>query len=1058
LAKTVSKRKSFNFTGGLNTEAGPLTSPPNAWADGVNVVPRLDGSVNKRAAINFETAYSLSSNSLSSLTEQQGAFVSWEWDAAGGDGTKNFVIVQEGSILRFYTNYGEGISPSENLAWDVTLVNFYVAGNEHPVGSAPCAFANAGGKVLVVNRDCDPFLISFNPATGVFRADVVPIEIRDLLGINDGLAINAQPTILNEQHQYNLKNQGWDNTKIGAFFASQSSYPSNVQVWTAGKDSNDDFDPALLVKQDFGTSAAPRGRYVLPLFNQDGGRGVTSGDIEYATNLTWNIRTGPLTNNKYDLYYVENRDEVWILDYTTDTIYIRNVLTGVEETIVLPFIRTSQFSGCIDETTERVWISGESNANEDRLVIDMASRAIIYNFSHVNEVFQAARGDLVVSYASGLKLKRLTSGSLQLVRTTAITGNQLGAGFCDNSGTFWIPFEDKVAFINTIADGSYALPSGELGTTRVHYDAVRHVAYIGTYHVGDDMDRVYKLDLATGTYTLLVEVDHIAVMTSLDYDARTDVVCFVRGGEDITRVQASTGAIIDIYTFDTANADIIIPEINDGVGSGQYMSYRSGVAFVHCSNGFLEIHYPGSAINFGLSNIEYNRPTCVEFYAGRAWYAGIESQSIASWVLFSQVAEGSGKYGKCYQDADPTSEFISDLVDSDGGVIPIQDAGNIVALKTAYNSVLVFADNGVWQINGGADTGFRATGYEVRRLSSAGCVAPRSVVMVEDSVLYFSNDGIWRIAPQNGVLTVVNITSANIQSFYTDIPMPGRANSSARYHLEEKCVYWLVNNDPDQDNTTRRFKKNSMLIFDTRLGSYYFHQISEVEESSPYIVDLVITKPRRGASATYDVVDSDGDTVVDGSSNQVVVELSPFVLRNTDVRFLTLVPDSTLFKVTFSAFDEGLVLAGLFHDWYSFNSAGVTYDAYALTGYDMGANQGGDTAMQGLYITCFFRRTEDRVDEICQLEHPSSCTMQARWNWADEAISGKWTAGEEVYRLRRLFLCDDDSEYNDGMPVVWSKSKIRGRGKAVQIKFTAHPDKDMQLLGWAVTYIGNQNV
>jgi hypothetical protein len=39
-----------------------------------------------------------------------------------------------------------------------------------------------------------------------------------------------------------------------------------------------------------------------------------------------------------------------------------------------------------------------------------------------------------------------------------------------------------------------------------------------------------------------------------------------------------------------------------------------------------------------------------------------------------------------------------------------------------------------------------------------------------------------------------------------------------------------------------------------------------------------------------------------------------------------------------------------------------------------------------------------------------------------------------------------------------TKNKIRGRGKAIQIKLQAGVGKDMKLVGWTMTFIENTNV
>lgn len=741
MSKTVADKKSFNFTAGLNTEAGPLSYPPNTWQDGDNVVPQIDGSLHKRLAVNYESGYALSSQTNTSIDEQNGAFVCDEWNSVGGNGAVNFVVVQRNDTLYFYTNTADAISAAQK-SFTIDLNSYRVSGNPNPVGFSPVQCVSANGKLLVVSGDTEAILVSYDEDADIISHAAVTLQIRDLYGVSDDLDVDEKPTTLSSAHKYNLLNQGWSDDKIETYHTDQSAYPANSQSWTSGKDSSDNFSSALLDKQDFGTTPAPRGRFVLSLFARD--------------------------------------------------------------------------------------------------------------------------------------------------RST---------------------------------------PSG--------------VAGLG-------------------------------------------------------------------------------------------------------------------------SELETYRPSTCAFYAGRAWYAGIRSSSIGTWVLFSQVADTDDKYGKCYQDADPTSEVVSDLVDSDGGVIPIQDAGSIVRLMPTHNSLLVFADNGVWQISGGgSDSAFSASSYEVRKICNVGCVSARAVVEAESQIFFWASDGIWIIgANEVGGLTASNLTNVTIQSLYTeDIPITARAYASGRYYQEAKTVYWLFNSDTDQDGVLQRFKKNRMLCFDLRLKAFFTHTVSSLASSSPYVVDLVITKNRRTSSQTYGVVDSSDNTVV-VSSSTVVASLTASVLRNSEVRLLTLVPTTgSVFKATFSRFEDGLTVAAKFKDWYSADSAGVGYDAFVLPGYDIAGDMGGDKELQGLYCLVFMNRTETGVDSSGNAINPSSCTMQARWDWTDNAVAGKWNTAQEVYRHRRIFQPTVPSAtYTDGYPVVVSKSKIRGRGRALQLKFTANQEKDMQIVGWAITFLGNSNV
>jgi hypothetical protein len=441
----------------------------------------------------------------------------------------------------------------------------------------------------------------------------------------------------------------------------------------------------------------------------------------------------------------------------------------------------------------------------------------------------------------------------------------------------------------------------------------------------------------------------------------------------------------------------------------------------------------GNAI-FGITaEVELTRPTTCAFFAGRAWFAGMQSSTIGSWVMFSQVATSVDKFGHCYQDADPTSQGVSDLVDSDGGVIVIQDIGTVLKLIPLFNSLIVVATNGVWQISGTISAAFSASGYEIKKLTNVGCVGAQTVVEAEGVVFYWAADGIWSISRDNlGQFVVQSTTQLSIKSFYGKIPVIGRQFCQGVYYLENKTVHWAYNDDTGQDGSTRRFKKNRMLSLDLRLGSWFTTTITPLASASPYPVGVVVTKNKATFTANG---------------------------RNTDVRFLTMVPTGSAFKVTFSWFEDGLSIPAKFKDWFSKDSVGATYNAFIISGYDLGQGQGGDRLIQGLYISVFLRRTETGVDGSGNAINPSSCTLQTRWDWTDSAGAGKWSPGEQVYRHKRMFQPTVPSgTYDDSYPIVVTKSKVRGRGRAVQFKFTADVAADMQLVGWAVPFLGNQNV
>lgn len=735
------EQKYFTFNAGLNTEAGFLNFPENTWADGDNITPNLDGSVSRRLKMDFESDYILFPLvATSQSSENNVAFSSGVWRSVAGRASLSFGVAQIGSTL-YYFGLSQDSTTGDRKGFTTNLSLYKPTGSTLLTGSEQVSFVNANGKLIVVGKDVEPLLISYDADTDTIEEEAITLQIRDLEGVDDALAVSTVPTTISVLHNYNLLNQGWPVAHINTYFSSTGTYPSNAQIWTLGKDSSDAFSVALLVKQDFGTTPAPRGRFVLNLFNRD--RQTASG-----------------------------------------------LLSGIE------------------------------------------------------------------------------------------------------------------------------------------------------------------------------------------------------------------------------------------------------------------------------TEVESTRPTTSAFFGGRVWYAGMQSATIGSWVLFSQVANSDDKYGKCYQDADPSSEHITDLIATDGGVIPIQDAGTIIKLLPLSGSLLVLADNGIWQITGGT-AGFSADAFDVSKISSVGCLSAKSVVEVENTAMFWAQNGIYTFQVDvnsiTGNLQVISITDLSIQTLYKDIPNYGKFFSVGTYDTNNKRVVWLYNGADVENSSIRRFKKTRALIFDVRLKCFYPYSFSDVEDPSPYIADILHGESRREIDTTYNVVVAGEQVVIGDESIVATIAIEGGVV---DVlQYLSVVPDGNdEWLFTFSDMDATENAPTKFKDWYSYDGVGVNYSSYLLTGYLFPASDA-SKKQQLLYLTSYMKRTETGVTATGTLINPSSCTLQSRWDWTDATIAGKWDAGQEVYRRNRfLAMTLPSSTFVDGYPLVVAKSKVRGRGRCVQLKWTADEDKDMQIAGWSIIYLGNINV
>lgn len=744
MAAQAAVKDAFTFVGGLVTEGGYFVTPENTYKEGVNVIPQLDGTLERRNGIDYENSYALYAAGITSDNKDLWAFTTSTWNTVAGSGNRDFIVVQLGRYIHFYKASEDSVSASRNTAFSIDLNNYKVVGNTNTIGTGICSFASTYGKLIITSQDTYPILVTYTPNVdeelwGTFAVSKITLQTRDFKGIP--LIDSSGNTVpLNEEYTqaqwlakgisiadvvYNLHNQGWDNdntteTRITAYKAANGGkYPANTKSWIYGKNATDDFDSAVLNKQDFGNSPAPKGHFLVD------------------------------------------------------------------------------------------------------------------------------------------------------------------------------PFENT------------------------------------------------------------------------------------------------------LY-----------------------------------------------------------RPKVCSFFAGRVWYAGLPDADLLGKIYFSQVLEDINKAGNTHQANDPTSEVLSDLLDNDGGVIEIPEAGEIVDLQPLGRGMMVFATNGVWFISG-IDQAFTAANYAVTRVTPVGCVSGKTIVQVEGTAFYWSTQGIYVIAPSNSIeFVATNINDKNIKTFYQNIPVLSKLYAEGSYNASNKTIYWLYSNNTSATTTTGRFNKDTILCYDLQLNSWYWFSLDSSVGVIP--VSIETTKETRTATNIYDVVVGDDD-VIAGADN-VVANLNNLESTRRQYKLLTLHPvTSNNYSVTFSDFINTRDSSTKFKDWYTYNTAGVEKQAYFITGYNMGGN-GPARTKTGQYLTVFMKRTETSFDASAIPLNQSGCKMQSRWDFTDNIYPGKWADEVQVYRQLRPFFADPFSTFDDGYPLVISKNKLRGRGKAVQFKFASEAGKDMKIVGWTGTFVGTNNV
>lgn len=436
-----------------------------------------------------------------------------------------------------------------------------------------------------------------------------------------------------------------------------------------------------------------------------------------------------------------------------------------------------------------------------------------------------------------------------------------------------------------------------------------------------------------------------------------------------------------------------------------------------------------------------NRPSASTFFSGRIFLG------VGTTIHYSQIIREEKNISKFHQDADPTAEAINELVATDGGVIEIPEAGFIRKLEVTRDKVIVLADQGVWIIDGGSDP-FTANNQRAYKISNVGVTSNNSAINVENTVIFTTSSGIYSITAGGvaGEVTVQNLTETTIQTFYLEIPSVSRGNFKPVYDPTGRKIYWFYSSvglDLVQDR---------VLVLDTVLQAFYKYKLDTSDGSFPSILDGYISNEVQTINFADDVTDGVFEIVTTGAGD-VTVDALALTDSTSSLQLITgVISSPTRLDYTISEFKDRS-----FFDWVTHDGVGQDYESFLITGYD--TQDDILRYLQAPYIQCAFNRTEDAFTSNPEggvaFRNPSGCFLETRWDWSDNFVSGKISTPRQVYRFRRPAIAGVVGEpFDNGLPVVTTRNKVRGRGKALHLKFTSESGKDCQLLGWATNFTG----
>jgi len=535
------------------------------------------------------------------------------------------------------------------------------------------------------------------------------------------------------------------------------------------------------------------------------------------------------------------------------------------------------------------------------------------------------------------------------------------------------------------------------------------------------------------------------IVTTTGADAitltKTDLGVYPANSDNWTLGKISNASSADYEKYD--------PETLNKNSFSNYQIAKGSFIIDAFERGVDRINKSDVASGLPIDREEGNIST-ITSYAQRLFYSGIESSvtgpdirspNYSGYIFFSKIIKSDDDFGTCHQEADPTDPGINDLIDTDGGSIQIPDITRVVRIIASQASILVFAENGVWEIYG--DTGgFIATSFQASKISTNGITNGDSVVNVNGNFIYWSKAGIYLLKPDaaSGRFAAESLSLTSIQDLYLNVPEVAKDFAKGIYDEKENRVRFLYNDSANYSSSNYPNSYNKELIYDLTLKAWSKNEISSLVSDSPYIADYALI-PGYSVTTREESVVAGTDTVLVTAGDTVVVPDDVATSRTEQFSLLTMVGTSfTLSKYNGSDF----------LDWKTKDSVGIDYSSYLYTGYELFGDIMKEKQIP--YIFFYLQKTEDGFQASGSdlvFKNQSSCKVQAQWGWSNSAANGKWGKEFQAYRILRNYTPSGVGDtYDSGDSMVVTKNKLRGSGKCLSLYIRSEAGKDMKLLGW----------
>lgn len=426
------------------------------------------------------------------------------------------------------------------------------------------------------------------------------------------------------------------------------------------------------------------------------------------------------------------------------------------------------------------------------------------------------------------------------------------------------------------------------------------------------------------------------------------------------------------------------------------------------------------------------------YYQGRMfyWFTQIgysavdpNSPDYSKTLLFSQIVTNSDLTIApfCHSKNDPTAHPDTDTfanpLETDGGSITFNECNEILHVTHFDDHLIIFTDNGIYTIDGG----FSPISYRIKRFSDSIISDPRSIIRAKSSVVFMSNSAIESISvdPRSGQLVTTDISSPTLGDLYrTEYKLTtGVYEVYAEYDSHNDELVWLYSKDTD--STLVDGREYVSLVYSVTNKAFYTNKFT-----TPAYTRMIglIEDPHQQQGIGYIIATDSRAYNIPGAVKSVV---------------------SVMF--------EG---ESLYDNYKVFDSASTTVDT--LVGFTAVAETGASgfdatsLTKNAAYITLYMKQTEGGyVGESFDI--PSSCLVTTKWDFSRNDATGKWGAPFEAYRLKR-FSYPDTPTFDYGYDIITTKSKLRGRGKALKLRFESGEGKTSHIYGWQHSILVNSEV